>query len=144
MENPHIRAALSKPGGIASRLGAARTRANLKGKELAIRLGWTASRVSKLESAQQMPTAEDVHVWMRACGAPSDLIRDVQADLEEIRLAYPDLQRARHLAGPDRTALDEAYRRGYAEALRDVQARVDALASNLLASTLPNRQMEER
>lgn len=69
MENPYLKAELLKPGGVASRLAEARNGANLSGKALAHRTGFQASKISKLELGNQVPSAEDVHVWLKACGA---------------------------------------------------------------------------
>lgn len=63
---------LTQPGGVVERLVALRSRAGLRGKDLAERLGWTATRVSKLENGRQMPTAADVRAWAKACGEPDE------------------------------------------------------------------------
>lgn len=63
---------LTRPGGIVERLGALRSRSGLRGKELAERLGWTATRVSKLENGRQMPTEADLRAWAEACGFPAE------------------------------------------------------------------------
>lgn len=47
-----------------------RRSAGLNGKEFAGRLGWTPSKVSKLELGQQTPTGTDLRVWVGAAGVP--------------------------------------------------------------------------
>ncbi|MFC8709154.1 MULTISPECIES: helix-turn-helix domain-containing protein [unclassified Streptomyces] len=42
----------------------------LTGTELAQRLGWTQSKVSKLENGRQTPTDEDLQAWTEATGHP--------------------------------------------------------------------------
>ncbi|MFH8405602.1 helix-turn-helix domain-containing protein [Streptomyces sp. NPDC018019] len=42
----------------------------LTGSELAERLGWTQSKVSKLETGRQTATAEDLQAWAAATGHP--------------------------------------------------------------------------
>ncbi|MBF9066546.1 helix-turn-helix domain-containing protein [Streptacidiphilus fuscans] len=46
--------------------------AGLNGKELATRLGWAASKVSRIEHGRQTPTTPDVEAWSRACGRPDE------------------------------------------------------------------------
>jgi len=48
-----------------------RRRAGLNGKDFAERLGWTASKVSKLELGQQTPTTVDLRAWVTAAGQPA-------------------------------------------------------------------------
>ncbi|MFI1731427.1 helix-turn-helix domain-containing protein [Streptomyces acidicola] len=43
----------------------------LTGTELAQRLGWPQSKVSKLENGRQTPTDEDLLAWARATGQPA-------------------------------------------------------------------------
>ncbi|MBE1585560.1 helix-turn-helix domain-containing protein [Nonomuraea angiospora] len=63
-----------------------REAAHLSGKELAQRLGWQPSKVSRLENARQTATEDDVVVWAQAVRASPDttdeLIRQAIALLE--------------------------------------------------------------
>ncbi|MFJ5264323.1 helix-turn-helix domain-containing protein [Streptomyces sp. NPDC088387] len=43
----------------------------LTGTELARRLGWPQSKVSKLENGRQTPTGEDLQAWAEAVGRPA-------------------------------------------------------------------------
>ncbi|MEU4147202.1 helix-turn-helix domain-containing protein [Streptomyces parvulus] len=45
----------------------------LSGTELAQRLGWAQSKVSKLENGKQTPTDEDLEAWAAAVGQPTTL-----------------------------------------------------------------------
>jgi transcriptional regulator with XRE-family HTH domain len=53
---------------LGKRLRELRTVAGLSGRALAELLGWPASKVSKLENAQQTPTDDDIRNWTRATG----------------------------------------------------------------------------
>ena len=55
---------------LGTHLRALRREAGLNGKELATRLAWMASKVSKLELGQQTPTAADLSAWAEAVGRP--------------------------------------------------------------------------
>ncbi|MEU5864116.1 MULTISPECIES: helix-turn-helix transcriptional regulator [unclassified Nonomuraea] len=63
-----------------------REAAHLSGKDLAERLRWQPSKVSRLENARQTATEDDVVVWAQAVGASPDtadeLIRQAIALLE--------------------------------------------------------------
>ncbi|MFF0127324.1 helix-turn-helix domain-containing protein [Streptomyces mirabilis] len=54
------------------RLRELRTEAGLQGKDLAERLGWQRSKVSRLELGKQTATAEDLDAWALAAGAPAE------------------------------------------------------------------------
>jgi transcriptional regulator with XRE-family HTH domain len=110
-----IKDALTRPGGVATRLHALRTRAGLAAKDLAETNSWHPSKVSRLENGRQTPSAADVSAWARACGADEqateDLLRileDAQAEHRSWRLGlrrgqaqvqagYNDLARNSHL-----------------------------------------------
>ncbi|MFE4665332.1 helix-turn-helix domain-containing protein [Streptomyces sp. NPDC056716] len=52
----------------------------LTGTELAQRLGWPQSKVSKLENGRQTPTADDLRAWAEAVGQPGVIV-ELQARL---------------------------------------------------------------
>ncbi|MET8987648.1 helix-turn-helix transcriptional regulator [Nonomuraea wenchangensis] len=54
-----------------------REAAGLSGKELAERVRWQPSKVSRLENARQTPTEDDVVTWAQAVGAPADTTDDL-------------------------------------------------------------------
>ncbi|KAB1116853.1 transcriptional regulator [Micromonospora aurantiaca] len=60
---------LRRPGGLAGHLRELRRGAGLTGAEMARRLGWTQSKVSKIETGKQMPTDEDLFGWLATCDA---------------------------------------------------------------------------
>ncbi|MGW3152383.1 helix-turn-helix domain-containing protein [Streptomyces sp. NPDC001177] len=76
---------------LADRLGEIRLDAGLKGRELAVRLGWFPSKVSRIQNARTSPSADDIRAWCAACGAEDqapDLIqklRDVEGMFVEWR-----------------------------------------------------------
>lgn len=72
---------LTQPEGLATRLRALRAQAGLSGKDVADAGGWAASKVSRIESGKQTPSADDIAVWCRACSAR----QDVQAALLRLR-----------------------------------------------------------
>ena len=70
------------------RLRILRVEAELSGKELAERLGWAPSKVSKLELGQQAATAADVSAWASAVGASPAVREGLLADLHSLRVDY--------------------------------------------------------
>ncbi|WP_406324513.1 helix-turn-helix domain-containing protein [Streptomyces niveus] len=56
-------------------------RAGTTGRDLATRLGWTQSKVSKLETGRQTATADDLAAWARATGHP-EATAELQARLQ--------------------------------------------------------------
>lgn len=142
MNNSLITAELLKPGGVAAVLKHARTGANLRGNELARRAGWRASKVSKLEHGQQMPTADDLHTWLSICGLTGQAIRETVAKLDEVRHAYPDLQRLHRQVVKSQpagsvTIMHPAYVRGYADAFRAIQEHFDEFLSACITPAAP-------
>ncbi|UQI43236.1 helix-turn-helix transcriptional regulator [Streptomyces sp. HU2014] len=57
---------------LGARLRELRTEAGLNGKDLAVRLGWQQSKVSRLEHGKQTATAEDLKAWAREADAPDE------------------------------------------------------------------------
>ncbi|WP_043629425.1 helix-turn-helix domain-containing protein [Nonomuraea candida] len=62
---------------LGSQLRQLREAAHLSGKELAERLRWQPSKVSRLENARQTATEDDVVVWAQAVGASPDTTDDL-------------------------------------------------------------------
>jgi transcriptional regulator with XRE-family HTH domain len=81
---------LTEPGGIVERLVALRTTAGLRAKDLAERLSWQQSKVSKLENGKQLPSADDVRQWAEACGAPNeaDALVDLLSEVRSVTLSW--------------------------------------------------------
>ncbi|WP_030673434.1 helix-turn-helix domain-containing protein [Streptomyces sp. NRRL B-1347] len=61
---------------IAARLRDLRVEAELTGRELAVRCGWSPAKSSRIEHARTPPSDADIRAWCTACGA-----RDQAADL---------------------------------------------------------------
>ncbi|MBF9068542.1 helix-turn-helix domain-containing protein [Streptacidiphilus fuscans] len=55
---------------LGTRLQELRTEGGLTGRQLAARLGWTQSKISKLESGKQTATVEDLQAWAEGVGKP--------------------------------------------------------------------------
>lgn len=91
MNQPHEW--LTQPGGIAERLAVLRDAAGLTGKELADRLGWTPSKVTKIEKGRQTPSAADLDAWARACDTPAEDEQELLTLLEEAQSAHRDWRR---------------------------------------------------
>lgn len=79
--------------GFGNRLRALRLDAGLTGKELADRLGWAASKVSRLEHGRQTASADDLAAWVMACGAGPEVQDDLLADLRSLRVEYATWRR---------------------------------------------------
>ncbi|GAA3134549.1 helix-turn-helix transcriptional regulator [Planomonospora alba] len=84
----------------------------LSGKELAERLGWQASKVSRIENARQTAAADDIAAWGRAVGAAPEVVEELVERLEGL-LERQDSWRQRHRSGL--AALQED--------IRDMEAR---------------------
>jgi transcriptional regulator with XRE-family HTH domain len=58
---------------LGARLRGMRRDAGLTGKDLAVQLGWPASKVSKIETGKQTPTVEDLAAWAQALDRQEDI-----------------------------------------------------------------------
>jgi transcriptional regulator with XRE-family HTH domain len=79
--------------GFGNRLRRLREEAELSGKELAERLSWPASKVSRLENGRQTASAEDVRAWTKAVGTTADVRDQLVADLRSLRVEYATWRR---------------------------------------------------
>lgn len=93
---------------VAEGLRALRSDAALSTTELAKRLGWSQSKVSKTELGRTMPQSSDVDAWARATSAAGD-VRDQLLELAE-RVATEAIEWRRELA-PGRRRKQEEIRR---------------------------------
>ncbi len=93
------------------RLRELRTGAGLLGKDLADRLGWQRSKVSRLENGKQTATAEDLEAWANAIGAPAEAadLRSRLQGLESQQRSWRRQLTTGHRAVQDRYVA--AYRR---------------------------------
>ncbi|GAA3447859.1 helix-turn-helix domain-containing protein [Planomonospora venezuelensis] len=92
-----------------------REAAHLSGKDLAERLRWQASKVSRIENARQTATEDDVTAWARAVDAAPEVVEEL-AEQAGAMLERQDSWRQRHRSGL--AAIQEDF--------RDVEARTTA------------------
>ncbi|MFD3729982.1 helix-turn-helix domain-containing protein [Streptomyces sp. NPDC058632] len=69
---------------LGARLRELRTEAGLDGKDLAAKLGWQTSKVSRLQNGKQTPTRADLTAWAQACeqAAAEGELQGLRAGLE--------------------------------------------------------------
>jgi transcriptional regulator with XRE-family HTH domain len=79
--------------GFGNRLRRLREDADLTGKDLAERLGWPASKVSRLENGRQTATVADVQAWTSATGVRPETRDQLIEDLRSLRVEYASWQR---------------------------------------------------
>jgi transcriptional regulator with XRE-family HTH domain len=77
---------------LGTHLRALRRSAGLNGKDFAGQLGWTASKVSKLELGQQTPVAADLKAWAVAAGQPQAATA-LASELEALESFYQEYRR---------------------------------------------------
>lgn len=65
-----------------------REEARLTGKDVAARLGWAQSKVSRLENGKQTATADDITAWAQAVGASDEQRNDLIVELRSVRFEY--------------------------------------------------------
>ncbi|MFC7330307.1 helix-turn-helix domain-containing protein [Marinactinospora rubrisoli] len=95
---------------LGARLRELRTEADLTGKQLAARLGWQPSKVSRLENGRQTATVADLEAWVAALGAIDDL-HELKARLRGLETSYRSWKRqlaAGHRAVQEGHALQES------------------------------------
>lgn len=88
MTEPH-----SGRAAFGHRLRLLRIDGGLSGKQLAERLDWAPSKVSKLEHGQQSATAADVKAWTEAVDASHELRDALLSDLRSLRVEYATWRR---------------------------------------------------
>jgi transcriptional regulator with XRE-family HTH domain len=79
---------LTQPEGLGTRLRALRVQAGLSGKDLADANGWAQSKVSRIENGKQIPSAEDINAWCRACSADTTAVTELLRKRDEARVAH--------------------------------------------------------
>ncbi|MFI7439799.1 helix-turn-helix domain-containing protein [Nonomuraea indica] len=97
---------------LGNQLRALREAAHLSGKDLAERLRWQPSKVSRLENARQTATEDDVVVWAQAVHAPPEAADELIAQAIALLERHDDWKQ-RHRSGL--AALQED--------IRDLEAR---------------------
>lgn len=96
-------------GNLASLLRETRLDHGLSGQELADALGWSQSKVSKIENGRTRPSRDDVQAWLNACRATDDVLH------KGVELAEGALVETRH------------WRAVHAKGLSTAQAKVQKL-----------------
>jgi transcriptional regulator with XRE-family HTH domain len=79
--------------GFGNRLRRLRLDADLSGKELAERLGWPASKVSRLENGKQTASTTDIEAWTGALHVPASVRATLIEDLRSLRVEYATWRR---------------------------------------------------
>lgn len=81
---------------LGARLSELRAEAGMEGKDLAVKLGWQPSKVSRIQNGKQSASAHDVTMWATAVGRP-----DVEPELQGLRAGVELKHRTwrRQLAG---------------------------------------------
>lgn len=69
---------------LARELKALRLQSGKTGREMAAALGWQTSKVSRLETGKQAPSASDIDAWCRAADAGAAHL--VEENLHKLRL----------------------------------------------------------
>ncbi|GAA2863780.1 helix-turn-helix transcriptional regulator [Streptosporangium fragile] len=98
------------------RLRHLREAAHLSGKDLAERLKWQASKVSRIENARQTITEEDIAQWAQAVQAAPDVVEELVEQASGL-LERQDSWRQRHRSGLAAVQED----------IRDMEARTTLL-----------------
>ncbi len=71
---------------FADKLRGLRERAGLSGKEFAAALGWGNSKVSKIETGKQTPSAVELTDWLTALGVSGGEADALHAELRDVRV----------------------------------------------------------
>ncbi|MEU8886661.1 helix-turn-helix transcriptional regulator [Streptomyces sp. NPDC048442] len=77
---------------LGARLRELRAEAGLDGKDVAARLGWQRSKVSRLENGKQTPSAADLTAWAEAAERP-DCVPELQGRLAGLETRYRSWKR---------------------------------------------------
>lgn len=91
----------------------------LTGDQLADAMGWPGrkARISKIENATQLPSADDIKAWAKSCGAEHE-IPDLMAQVRNIDSMYTEWRRL------ERTGLGEVQEAFVSLYERTIQLRV--------------------
>ena len=88
MDNAVVTQWLTQPGGLASRLRMLRTNKGVKSQDLAARLDWGATKVSKIENGKQLPSPAEIRSWVAATVADSSVADELIDLLEEAKAVH--------------------------------------------------------
>ncbi|WP_030375511.1 helix-turn-helix domain-containing protein [Streptomyces rimosus] len=90
---------------LGARLRELRTEGGMNGKDFAARLGWQASKISRLELGKQTPSAADLRAWAEAVDRP-DVAAELVGRLNGLETRYRTWRR--ELAGGHRARQEVA------------------------------------
>jgi transcriptional regulator with XRE-family HTH domain len=79
--------------GFGNRLRRLREDSDLSGRQLAERLNWPPSKVSRLENGRQTATADDVRAWTGVLNVPAPVRNQLIEDLRSLRVEYATWRR---------------------------------------------------
>ncbi|MEC3994035.1 helix-turn-helix transcriptional regulator [Actinacidiphila sp. DG2A-62] len=81
---------------LAARLRDLRLDAELTVRELAVRAGWSHSKVSRIETGRTAPSPQDLRAWAEACGVPGQAadLADAQRAVEGMWVDWRRMERA--------------------------------------------------
>lgn len=79
-------------GGLGARLRAVREAAGLSGSELSATLGsgWRQSKISKIETGRQLPTADEITAWAKATGVDAEPLAALRMKASAEYAAFKD------------------------------------------------------
>ncbi|MET8278477.1 helix-turn-helix transcriptional regulator [Micromonospora sp. NPDC005174] len=97
---------LRRPGGLAGHLRGLRRSAGLTGAQMARQLGWTQSKVSKIETGKQMPTDDDLDGWITICHASDVMSATLRTLLAEAQGLHQEWKQQVRLG---QTAIQQNY-----------------------------------
>lgn len=95
---------------FADKLSGLRERAGFTGKQFAVQLGWSNSKVSKIETGKQTPSDQELTDWLNALGVREEAARELHAELREVRIqqiAWRRQLRTGHRARQEQDARSE-------------------------------------
>ena len=100
---------MSQPGSLGERLRQMRKALpGLTQQRMAADLGWPTSKISKIETGEQMPTEQDIRAWTAQCRQPEateellDLLADAQTIRDDARRRAGRSQASRQFGMDDR------------------------------------------
>jgi hypothetical protein len=73
---------------VADTLRSWREQSGMSGNAFSHKVGWVQSKVSKIETAKQLPTEADVRIWGRETGADSNEVDSLVEALGRARIQY--------------------------------------------------------
>lgn len=78
--------------GLGARLRAVREAAGFSGIGLAqaLGVGWTQSKISKIETGRQLPTVDEITAWARTAGVPAEPLLTLRSKAAAEYTAYKD------------------------------------------------------